>query len=112
MKARIEDLKKTYDYIEVPNFDLVVLLLHYIWHQGKHGNMDAVRSYKEIKRRYNRKRWLRLNDVEALLYCANILSEEGEFWHPDGISFEEWVKQSLGRADLDRVYSYFKKDKK
>ncbi len=108
---KVKDLKKTYEYIHVRHFDLVILLMNYLWHHEKHGNMDAVRSFEEVRKQFDTRKWLKTPDVEALLYCANMLNEEGEFWHPDGIEFEEWVKRAFDRADFDRVYNFFKETK-
>ncbi len=90
----------------------MILLLNYIWHQNKYGNMDAVRSYDEIKRRYNKPRWHKIDDIEALLYCAAMMDEEEEFWHPEKMKFPEWLKRAFGRADYDRVYNYFTEERK
>lgn len=107
-KTTVAKLQKVYDYIKVTRFDLAILIYNYLRHHEKYGNMDAVRSYDAVKKRLRKKDWYELPAVEALLYCANMLNEDGEFWHPEKITFDDWVKRAFGRTDFDKIYNYFK----
>ena len=63
------------------------------------GFEDCSHSMEEITRRAN----LTIQPfpremLESMLWSANLMDEYGYFWHPDGLSFEGFVKQILGRV--------------
>ena len=47
--------------------------------------------------------------VESALYCCNINSKDGKFWHPKEHTFDDFVKRFLppGR-EFNREYNYLK----
>lgn len=111
-KETMRDLSRTWKYQQVYLWDVVVLLHNYLRHHEKHGNMDATRSYQEVKKRFNTVKGIDVPTLEALLYCSNILNEEGEFWHPEGLTFEEWMKRGFPLVKLDRVYNFVEEEEK
>jgi hypothetical protein len=107
----MKDYKVGYEYEQVTPFDLMILLVNYLKHQEEHGNMDAVRTYESVKKRYQEPRWIRTDDLEALIYCANILQEEGKFWHPEKREFDAFLKRLGKGKHYDKMYNFFRKVK-
>jgi len=75
------------------------------------GPMDAFRTTAEMLRRL-KSRWVDPSVLESALASARFLDEEGEFTHPEGISFDEWLKAFLRPNEtLHPNRNYFEKVK-
>lgn len=92
-------------------YDLIVLIyhLHRFTQKYEHNNID--KSYAQITKHVTPKKWVSKQDLEHLLYCCNLLSEDGEFWHPDDIDFDQFLREVQKRyelSDFDKLRNYFK----
>lgn len=49
--------------------------------------------------------------VESALYSCNLMDEAGKFWHPEGKTFDRFIKDmainSRQHAYYNRFYNYF-----
>jgi hypothetical protein len=106
--TKVKDLQKVYDYEQVSMFDVMILLVNYLKHHEEHGNMDAIRTYEDVKKRFIKPRWIPVADLEALIYCANLLNEEGKFWHPEKMEFDPFLKRVGKTQQFDKIYNMFR----
>lgn len=94
---------KTSKLVEVNILDIAVLLCN-VFRAAQHkeiGYNDAEMSLESLKRATNFTRRLPVHVLEKLLYPSNMLDEEGEFWHYDGVSFDEFLKTFEDSYDKD-----------
>lgn len=87
----------------------VVTLLHNI-HVGAQtsevGFEDARETITTITSRLSRSSaYLDPSLIESGLWSANLLNEKGKFWDPNGRTFEEFVREVLGRDGFDMFYN-------
>lgn len=71
------------------------------------GFEDANRTYHQLVHSLERASMFNIEVVESALWAANLLSEEGKFEHPDGLTFDEFVTKmlSLTKYKFDRTYN-------
>lgn len=55
---------------------------------------------------------VRQQDVEAMLWSANLLNEKGQFYHPDGKSFKKFVEGLPLDGTFNYEFNYFHDPKK
>lgn len=94
--------------IDVRLMDIVALLyaLHRAGADDDIGFEDAGRTLEGITRVLNRRVALESSVLESALWSCNLLDEKGQFWHPEGLEFERWVKDIIGRnLKYNRVYN-------
>lgn len=54
-----------------------------------------------------------LGRMERALFCANMMNEQGKFWHPKGLSFKEWSEKMTPRGyDFNAQYNFFQEKNK
>lgn len=101
-----EEGQKTY---RITGLDALVLLVHII--QGaKHpevGFEDTNHTRGQLRHALDCEIVVTEDVLESALWSCNLMDETKAFWHPDGLSFEEFVK-GLSSQDFDRFYNYFK----
>lgn len=96
------------NYISIRPLDLALL----IWNvreaaqDAEIGYEDADTSYEYFMANLNRAMPIKRQVLEAALWASNLLDEAGEFKHPGGYSFEQWLRKLLppGVA-FDRFYN-------
>ena len=93
--------------------DLAVLLVNI--HKGAEdkgvGFEDAENTLLTLTKKLEGLRGIPLKStlLEGALWSCNLLDERGKFWHPQGKSFEDYVKTLTRRGEMfDRRYNYFK----
>jgi len=91
--------------IVVGALDITILLLHLYRLYEKDGNMDAINSVEEIEKRMKFSIRLPLSIVESCLYSCNMLSEQGEFWHPR-MNCESFLAKVCKGRKYNRTYHY------
>ena len=97
--------------LPITGIDAVVLLWHLQQYATKYGNDDAERTLAELTRSLSFSHRVSKAAAESALHCCNIYDEEKKFWHPNGATFDEWVKK-VGRGQkFNRKYSWFEEKK-
>jgi hypothetical protein len=74
----------------------VAVLLDHVFRGAAHpdvGYADANRTMGELHRALVNRRSVQLEVIESALWSCNLLNDLGAFVHPDGLSFEEFVKK-------------------
>lgn len=101
--------------LAVRPLDVAILLnnVHKSAQDEDTGFNDADITLAQMTTRMNRRKVpFKVDTVERALYCCNLMDEKGEFWHPLGVTFEDFLKSIAvqnGRPLLfDRFYNYFK----
>jgi hypothetical protein len=99
----------------IKTLDLAILLYH-VWRGSQEpeiGHADAKESLTTLTNQLNRKVYLDPALIESALWSANMLDEDGKFWHPHGLTFDEWVRNMLGsRKEYNRNYGTIEKSNK
>jgi hypothetical protein len=93
--------------------DLIVLVHNVVTaEQNKHvGFEHHGRTLKDMLKVLNRRARIRVSDLESALWSANLLDEQGKFWHMYGKTFEEWVKELNKEGVFEREYNWFKENR-
>jgi len=102
-------VKPSSKYIELNILDLSVLLWHVFRaaQDPRIGYNDSEMPLNQLIRQTgNSARAVNISLLEKLLYPANMLDEQGQFWHYKNKSFTEFV-DSLG-IKYDRNYGWIK----
>ena len=74
-------------------------------------NVDERLPYM-LQRGY-RKTTVNIAALEHCLWACNMLDEMGEFWHPLGLSFEEFTKKLLtDNYEFDTIYNTLERKKR
>lgn len=94
--------------VRIDIFDLAVLLWHVFRAQKTKevGYNDADVPMQKLLNESRRVCDVRVETMERLLYCANMMDEVGKFWHYEGKSFDEFVTH-LG-VKYDKQYGWIK----
>jgi hypothetical protein len=101
------------------HLDVAILMFH-VQKGARHpevGFEDSERTLKELTDLVTKKRRVTVQQgpLESALWSANLLDEAGSFWHPEGLTFRDWVRTILRSgtvqgAHFDRVYNRILKD--
>jgi hypothetical protein len=103
----------------VKPFDIAVMM----WHlqlaakDPDIGHNDADFDLKTLCALMRTKQPCRINTIaiESALYSCNLMDEAGKFWHPEGKSFDEFLKDmvfvSRQHGNYDRFYNFFEAKK-
>lgn len=102
-----KDYLKKDKWRQVRLFDLALLLhaLHRAAEDEGVGHHDTHETVESIERKCNKEVFIEPRILEACLYAASMLNEQGKWWHPRGWTFEEWVKRVLGADTWNSVYN-------
>jgi hypothetical protein len=95
--------------ITIRLLDLAVLLYH-LRLSAQHptvGYNDAEKSLIHITSKLNKTIEVDKEDIERLLYAANLMNEAGSWSHYLGTKFPDWLKQLFG-SKFDTTYNVFK----
>lgn len=89
--------------------ELVVLLYHLMLFEdlgADETKEELIKAVPEYLVRVD-KRFL-----EAAFYASNMMDEDGKFWHPLGITFDEFTERTLQhRGTFDKYYNLIKENK-
>ncbi len=69
------------------------------------GFEDANRTLESLRRELDRKWSYAPALLESALWSCNLLNERGEFYHPDGKSFADFLKDVLPGEQFDLTYN-------
>lgn len=87
---------------------LDVAILLYAVHRGagdtEVGFEDARLTLQELTRMLNKPMSVSREVLESCLWSASLLDEAGKWEHPQGLTFDEWVKGMLGKEEFNRIY--------
>lgn len=72
------------------------------------GFEDANQTIEALCAKLNMKVTVRESDVESALWSCNLLSEKRRFWHPKGLTFDEFLSKLLPGASFDKMYNVIK----
>lgn len=106
--------KKGGQWRKVTLLQLAILLFHV--HRGatddQVGFEDAQETLDTLTRKLNRPVHSNPVLLESALWSANLLDEQGKWWHPHGLTFDEFVVQLLGRkVKFDKIYNLIEEEK-
>lgn len=91
---------------KVTLLDLLTLLYHV--REGAQtpevGFLDANNTIQTLTKKLNRKTWVGLDALESALWSCNLMDEVGKFHDYKGRSFDQLLKDILGKDDYDRFY--------
>jgi hypothetical protein len=98
-------------YREVSLLDLSTLLfhLHFGARNERVGFEDAERTLAQVSAKLSHKVRVEKAVLESALWSSNLCDEIGKFVHPQGISFDEWMKQMFGTEKFNRAYNLLEK---
>lgn len=101
-------MKTSSRLVDVNILDLAVLLCNVFRaaQSSDIGYNDAEMSLRRLKKECWMTKRLPVELVEKLLYCSNMLDEDGKFWHHEGKSFEQFLKAF--EVAYDREYGWVK----
>jgi hypothetical protein len=93
---------------EIKLLDLAVLLCH--MHEAENnpniGFLDTKETATSLGRYLNKSTHIYSHQIESMLWCSNLLNEEGKWWHPYHESFDEWIKDIVGsKATFNKIYN-------
>lgn len=96
---------------ELSLLDIAALLanLHEASRNPRVGFEDADQTLGELSGKLA-SRYVRINtkDLESALWASNLLDELGQFWHPNDVSFDQFVnKFCLAGESFNREYNFF-----
>lgn len=87
----------------------LVVLMDNVYRGSEHPNVgyeDAYIPFDMFAARLNKQHWLNIQEVESALWSCNLMNEEGKFWHPRGISFDEFIESlKLTGYKFDRTFN-------
>jgi hypothetical protein len=86
---------------------------HLLEFTRRHGNSDAVHSGAQIMRKGDKfNMWVYQPTVESLLYCCNLMNEGDKFHHPDGLTFDQFLRKlELRGWKFNKTYNYLEQKK-
>lgn len=88
-------------------YDVAVLFanLHKAIHDPLVGFEDADRTLTEMELALRRYVPMRIDVIESALWAANLLNEKGDFFHPRGYAFDEFLAKLLPDRSFDKVFN-------
>jgi hypothetical protein len=96
--------------------DAVVLLYHV--HRGTQmqevGFEDSERTLEQLTRHLSQFKFTITDTaLESALWSCNLLDEQGEFWTPQGLSFDDWLAELIDKNGFafDKFYNTVQKKK-
>lgn len=93
-----------HEYKTIKMLDLAILLYHV--HKGAQdqeiGFEDAQESLDSLTAKLNKSIDVPRVALESALWSVNLMDEQGKYWHPLGLSFDEYAKRLVG--NYNRFY--------
>jgi hypothetical protein len=80
----------------------IMALLYNVLEGAKNPNVgfeDTRETVDTMTRKLNKVFWLEDKVIESALFNANLMNENGLFWHPKGLTFEQFTKQFLKKDE-------------
>ena len=90
----------------------LAILLYHVHRGAQHdqvGFEDAQETLDTLTRKLSRRVPVDPAVLESALWSANLMDEQGQWWHPRGLTFEQFVKGMLPGMKFDRTYNTLKK---
>jgi hypothetical protein len=87
----------------------VAVLLYHVWRGAQEpevGFEDAGNTLDGLTKSLNKKVFVPPGLLESCLWSCNLLDERGQFWHPRGLTFEQFASSVLGRDRFNRTYNW------
>lgn len=84
-------------YRKVKAVDLMALIFNLL-EGAKDPNIgfeDIRETVDTMTRKLNKDYWLEDKVIESALFNSNLMNENGKFWHPKGLTFEQFTKKFL-----------------
>lgn len=106
--------KKGGQWRSVSLLQIAVLLYHV--HRGAQddqvGFEDAQESLNSLTLKLNKTVMCDPALLESALWSANLMDEQGKWWHPQGTTFDEFCVRLLGhKAKFNRTYNVIETEK-
>ncbi len=60
---------------------------------------DIRETVDSLTRQLNKDYWLEDKIVESVLFSCNLMNENGKFWHPRGITFDQFTQRILRKRE-------------
>jgi hypothetical protein len=96
----------------LPNTTDMAVLIHNLYRGAAHpdvGYLDSLLPLDALVDTFNFDIPYRLDKLEKSLFMANMLNEQNDFWHPEGMPFSTWVWRFTPRGyEFDTRYNYFR----
>ena len=94
-------------YLKISTLDLATLMYNVYRSDSIFGYNDCDLSMDELIFANNSLVPIKVATLEKFLYCANVLDEQGKFWHHSNKSFNEFMDKTDWPL-FDRQLNYFK----
>jgi len=111
MVVDVDQDASNFKTIPLRALDACVLLIH-VHLASKHdkvGFEDAYNTMDDMTKFLEHTVHVPKHVLESALWSCNMLSEQEEFWHPKGLTFDEFVKRMLPkRKYFDKYYNLVK----
>lgn len=79
---------------------------------GEVGFEDAHRTLEGLTAPLNKSTQVLTSVLESALWSCNLMNEQGKWWHPTGITFDEFLKEVLEKDSFDKMYNLIVRKKK
>lgn len=87
----------------------LAILLHNVFVASKDeriGFVDADQTLGSLTKGLEKDVWVKTELLESALYYSNMLSEDGNFWHPYGLTFTTFKTNTLpGSIHFDAYFN-------
>lgn len=113
--AKTAPTKGDLEMFRLSLLDMLVLLHNVLEgaNDAEVGYEDAEFTLRELVKKLSRRTYpVRRSALESALWSCNLMDEAGKFWHPDGLTFDEYLKKGLKQrvgTRFDRFYNILKK---
>lgn len=89
----------------------LAILLYNVWKAANTegvGFEDPKHTVDSFVRKLHKITNIHTEDLESALWCCNLLSEKNEFWHPRGVTCEDFIKNMLSytKSTFNKDYNY------
>jgi hypothetical protein len=109
-KSGVPNLFDPKQHRRIDALSLMTLLYHV--HRGAAlstvGFEDSTQTIQKLTFNLNQRLIVRISDLESALWSANLMQEQGKWWHPTGRSFDEFLRDALPGARFDKDYNFIK----
>ena len=104
-------MSRSVKWPEVLAIDLVVMLFNVLKasQDEQVGFEDANNTLESLIRKLNAGIRLDPSLIESCLWSCNLLSEKDSFWHPKGVTFDQFVARALPQYNFNKIYNTIEK---